>query len=107
MHSADPDRDGAAPYLQLLQDFDAATDAAVQNPYLVAALQQIRPKLQYARSLVENDRTRMRASASEIEELCAAIIDGEPDLAAHAAHVHLYNSRKYTLAAAAARGLSS
>jgi DNA-binding GntR family transcriptional regulator len=79
-------------YYDLNAKFDAAVDEAVNNAYLVVALQSVRMHLSRIRRMARHDPERLRDSAKETLLILEAIIDGDAALAAHATHVHLHNS---------------
>lgn len=79
-------------YYALIADFDAAVDAAVDNPYLTQGLRTIRTHLTRARRLARDNRARLQMSVAEHSLIARAIADGDADLAAHATHVHLHNA---------------
>ena len=83
---------GLAEYYALIDEFDAAVDAAVDNAYLVRALVGVRTHLARIRRLTREHPDRLRAAAAEHQLICAAIADGDAGLAAHATHVHLHRS---------------
>jgi DNA-binding GntR family transcriptional regulator len=87
-------------YYDLVARFDAALDTAVQNPYLVAALKSLRTHLVRVRRLAKDDTARLCQAAAEHLLIVRAIIAGDPDLAAHATHVHLHYALASALAAA-------
>jgi DNA-binding GntR family transcriptional regulator len=84
---ADADR-----YYALISRFDAAIDAAVDNPYLSAALRSVRTHLVRVRRMARDHPLRLSASAGEHGLIARAIGAGDPELAAHATHVHLHNA---------------
>lgn len=79
-------------YFSLIARFDAAVDAAANNPYLTAAVRPIRAHLVRARRLARDNRARIRASVGEHVLIATAIADGDAELAAHATHIHLHNA---------------
>lgn len=79
-------------YYALISRFDAAVDAAVDNPYLTNALRTVRTHLARARRLARDNDARLRASVSEHRLIAAAIAEGDAELAAHATHVHLHHA---------------
>ncbi|QIM16878.1 GntR family transcriptional regulator [Leucobacter insecticola] len=85
--------DGAVEaYYGLIADFDAAIDAAVDNPYLTQGLRTIRTHLARARRLARDNHARLQMSVAEHSLIARAIADGDAGLAAHATHVHLHNA---------------
>lgn len=79
-------------YYALIANFDAAIDAAVDNPYLTQGLRTIRTHLTRARRLARDNPARLQMSVAEHSLIARAISDGDADLAAHATHVHLHNA---------------
>ncbi|MCX6502586.1 MAG: GntR family transcriptional regulator [Microbacterium sp.] len=79
-------------YYALIARFDAALDAAAENDYLAAALRTVRTHLVRVRRLARHKPGRLAASVGEHRLIAQAIAAGDPDLAAHATHVHLHNA---------------
>lgn len=79
-------------YYALIARFDSAIDDAVDNAYLTQALRTIRTHLVRARRLARDNSARLRASVTEHALIAEAIAAGDPDLAAHATHVHLHHA---------------
>lgn len=79
-------------YYSLIARFDARIDDAVANPYLSAALRSVRTHLVRVRRMARDNPLRLSASAGEHELIARAIGAGDPELAAHATHVHLHNA---------------
>lgn len=79
-------------YYALISRFDAAIDVAVDNPYLSAALRSVRTHLVRVRRMARDNPLRLSASAGEHGLIARAIGAGDPELAAHATHVHLHNA---------------
>ncbi|MFJ4036539.1 GntR family transcriptional regulator [Microbacterium sp. NPDC090007] len=79
-------------YYCLIGRFDAAIDTAVDNTYLSAALRSVRTHLVRVRRMARDNPRRLSASAREHELIARAIGGGDPELAAHATHVHLHNA---------------
>ncbi len=79
-------------YYRLIARFDAAIDAAVQNDYLTQALRPIRAHLARARRLARDNAERLHQSVVEHALIAEAIAARDPDLAAHATHVHLHHA---------------
>jgi DNA-binding GntR family transcriptional regulator len=95
------DRDGLRrDYYALVARFDDAIDDAVDNPYLVAAMRTVRTHLARIRHMARSDRSRLLDAAREHALIVHVIIEGNGELAAHATHVHLYNSLSHRLAKA-------
>ena len=86
---ADPRRDA---YYALVARFDDAIDRAVDNDYLVNALDGIRTHLARVRRAAQDNPARLVAAATEHRTIAAAIAERDGDLAAHATHVHLHNA---------------
>ncbi|MDQ1175968.1 GntR family transcriptional regulator [Microbacterium sp. SORGH_AS_0421] len=86
------DTTDADAYYALIARFDAAIDDAVDNAYLSAALRSVRTHLVRVRRMARDNPLRLSASAGEHELIARAIGAGDPELAAHAAHVHLHNA---------------
>lgn len=89
---------GREHYYDLISRFDAALDAAVDNAYLSSALRTIRTHLVRVRRLSRENPTRLSASVGEHRLIAAAIAAQDPELAAHATHVHLHNALTSILA---------
>lgn len=89
---ADVDTAEADAYYALIARFDSAIDAAVDNAYLSAALRSVRTHLVRVRRMARDNPLRLSASAGEHELIARAIGAGDPELAAHATHVHLHNA---------------
>ncbi|OZD54444.1 GntR family transcriptional regulator [Rhodococcus sp. 06-1477-1B] len=79
-------------YYALIARFDAGIDGAVDNAYLSAALRSVRTHLVRVRRMARDNPLRLSASAGEHEVIARAIGAGDPELAAHATHVHLHNA---------------
>lgn len=90
--------DGLSRYYDLIDDFEAAVDAAVANPFLYNALESVRTHLARIRRLARGNQERLRAAAAEHLLIIDAIIAGDTSLAAHATHVHLHQSLTNVLA---------
>lgn len=91
----DPTRHG---YYDLVRRFDEAVDDAVANPYLVTALRGLRTHLVRIRRHAKDDPARLRSAATEHLTIVQAIIARDPELAAHATHVHLHRALENALA---------
>jgi DNA-binding GntR family transcriptional regulator len=83
---------GIHEYYALIDEFDAAIDGAVGNPFLVGALDTARTHLARIRRVARGNPERLRAAAAEHLLILDAIIAGDAALAAHATHVHLHLS---------------
>jgi DNA-binding GntR family transcriptional regulator len=86
---ADPTRSA---YYDLVARFDDAVDEAIDNPYLVAALDGVRTHLARIRRLGRDNPQRLMDAAKEHLLIVDAIVAGDPQLAADATHVHLHRS---------------
>lgn len=82
----------AEDYYTLIARFDAAVDDAVDNAYLSSALRSVRTHLVRVRRMARFNPLRLSASAAEHGLVARAIGAGDPELAAHATHVHLHNA---------------
>lgn len=89
-------------YYDLVRRFDDAIDEAVRNPYLVAALRSLRTHLVRIRRLAQDDPARLRSAAAEHLTIVQAILARDPELAAHATHVHLHRALRHALDTAVA-----
>ncbi|MGY4859757.1 GntR family transcriptional regulator [Cryobacterium sp. AP23] len=94
----DAGEDGIHRYYALIDEFDAAIDTAVDNVFLVGALDTVRTHLARIRRVARGNPERLRAAAAEHLLILDAIIDGDAALAAHATHVHLHLSLASVLA---------
>ncbi len=94
LDDGDPSHDR---YYALVDDLDRAIDRAAANPYLVAALRNLRPHLARLRRVSRDDPDRLRAAAQEHLLIVEAIVDGDADLAASATRVHLHRSLQNVL----------
>lgn len=79
-------------YYALIARFDAQLDAAAANDYLASALRTVRTHLVRVRRLARTRPPRLAASVAEHRLIAQAIVDRDPELAAHATHVHLHNA---------------
>lgn len=79
-------------YYDLVEEFDAAVDAAIANPYLVTALASIRTHLARIRRVSRDNATRLAAAAEEHALIAHAIADRDAVLAEAATEVHLRRS---------------
>ncbi|PNW09315.1 GntR family transcriptional regulator [Microbacterium testaceum] len=79
-------------YYALISRFDSAIDDAVDNAYLSSALRSVRTHLVRVRRMARDNPLRLSASTGEHELIARAIGAGDPELAAHATHVHLHNA---------------
>lgn len=84
--------DDVAAYYARVARLDAAIEAAVANDFLARALQPVRAHLARVRRLASDRPERLRASAGEHALIAQAIASGDPDLAAHATHIHLHRA---------------
>lgn len=85
-------------YYALIARFDVALDDTVDNTYFTSALRTIRTHLARARRLARDNRERLHASVAEHRLIAEAIAAGDPELAAHATHIHLHNALTAILA---------
>lgn len=97
----DAGESGLAQYYALVDELDAAIDAAAANSYLSQALRSVRLHSARVRRSARDNPQRLRAAASEHLLIVSAIRDGDVALAGHATHVHLNLSRANVLATAA------
>ncbi|MGV8858756.1 GntR family transcriptional regulator [Rhodoglobus sp.] len=88
-------------YFDLVRRFDAAVDDAVENDYLTGALNSLRTHLVRVRRLAKDNPERLTAAAREHLLIVQAIVARDPELAAHATHVHLHHALTSALATAA------
>jgi DNA-binding GntR family transcriptional regulator len=84
-------------YYALVARLDAAMDDAVHSRFLLGAIRQLRPHLVRARRLARDNRERLLAAAGEHLTIVEALVDGDPDLAAHATALHLKKSLRNIL----------
>lgn len=92
--------EGLREYFAIVDDIDLAIDDAVDNDYLVAALQNVRLHSSRIRRLASHDHERLRQAASEHLLIVEAIVAGDASLASHATHVHLHKSLTNALSSA-------
>ena len=85
-------------YYDVVDRFDEAVDAAVANPALRGALDSARTHLARARRVSADNPERLRRAAEEHAAICAAIRDGDDELAASLTIVHLRASLSTILA---------
>ena len=90
---------GVHRYYLMIDELEDAVDAAVENPFLVAALRAVRTHLARIRRIARRNPLRLHAAAAEHLLIIDAIIAGDPSLAAHATHIHLHQSLVSVLAA--------
>lgn len=90
---------GRDDYYRAIARFDTELDRAVDNEHLSAALRPVRAHLVRVRWLARDNPERLRASVGEHQLIASAIAAGDPDLAAHATHVHLHNALTHVLSA--------
>jgi DNA-binding GntR family transcriptional regulator len=95
LSESDPGRHA---YYDLVRRFDEALDDAVANPYLVTAMRGLRTHLVRIRRHAKDDSTRLRSAAAEHLMIVQAIIARDPELAAHATHIHLHRALENALA---------
>ena len=99
--------EGLREYFSIVDDIDLAIDDAVDNEYLVAALQNVRLHSSRIRRLASHDHERLRQAASEHLLIIEAIVAGDASLASHATHVHLHKSLTNALSSAESEATSS
>lgn len=90
---------GAMVFYDLNAKFDEAISEAVQNPYLAAALKNVRTHMARIRRIARTNPKRLLEAANETQLIVEAIADGDAALAAHATHVHLHKSHSRVSAA--------
>ena len=93
---------GRHAYYDLVRRFDEALDDAVGNSYLVASLRSLRTHLVRIRRVAQDNPDRLIAAAAEHLLIIDAIVDGDPELAKNATHIHLYRSLRNILDSAEA-----
>ncbi|GAA4431048.1 GntR family transcriptional regulator [Georgenia halophila] len=76
-------------YYDLVAEFDAATDEAMQSPYLLTSLEWVRAHVARARRLSQLNTARLAEAAREHALITEAIAEGDEVLAAQATAVHL------------------
>ncbi|GAA5146610.1 GntR family transcriptional regulator [Microbacterium pseudoresistens] len=86
------DAAGRRAYESLIARFDAAVDDAVSNDYITAALRMVRTHLVRVRRMARDKPRRLADSVAEHRLIAEALAARDPDLAAHATHVHLHNA---------------
>lgn len=79
-------------YYSLIRRFDQALDEAVSNDYLIASLRTIRTHLVRIRRLATAKPERLAESVTEHRLIAEAVVSRDPELAAHATHIHLHNA---------------
>ncbi len=79
-------------YYELVARFDAAVDEAAGNPFLSAALQNVRLRVSRIRRHSHDRPARLLEAAREHLLVVEAILDGDARLAADATRVHLRRS---------------
>ncbi len=84
-------------YFSLIRRFDQALDEAVSNEYLIASLRTIRTHLVRVRRMARAKHDRLEESVVEHRLIAEAVATRNPELAAHATHVHLHNALSSTL----------
>ncbi|HIY67481.1 MAG TPA: GntR family transcriptional regulator [Candidatus Agrococcus pullicola] len=90
--------DGLRRYFSIVDALDEAIDEAAENSYLSAALASVRLHSARIRRLSRHDADRLRNAAKEHLLVVEAILESDPELAAHATHIHLRNSLTSALA---------
>jgi DNA-binding GntR family transcriptional regulator len=97
---ASDDSDRSA-YFDLVRRFDDAVDDAVDNDYLIGALNSLRTHLVRVRRIAKDNPERLAAAAREHLLIVQAIVAHDAELAAHATHVHLHHALSSAVAMAA------
>ncbi|MGR2753425.1 GntR family transcriptional regulator [Agromyces arachidis] len=92
---------GLAGYFAIVDELDDAIEAAVENPFLAAALRSVQLHSARIRRLARHNPDRLRAAAEEHRLIVEAILAGDAELAVHATHVHLHLSLANALATSA------
>ena len=90
---------GIRSYYNLNERLDRAIEDSLSSGYLTAALKSLHLHLARIRRLARHNPERLLAAARETLVIVEAIEAGDADLAAHATHVHLYQSLQASLAA--------
>lgn len=90
---------GANVFYELNAKFDDAIDEAIQNPYMVTTLKNVRTHMARVRKLARSNPARLLEAANETQLIVEAIATGDAALAAHATHVHLHKSHSRVSAA--------
>lgn len=88
-------------YFDLVRRFDAAVDDAVENDYLIGALNSLRTHLVRVRRLAKDNPERLAAAAREHLLIVQAIVARDAELASHATHIHLHHALTSALVMAA------
>lgn len=86
-------------YYELVARLDRAIDGSVANPYLVTAMRNLRTHLVRIRRLARDDTDRLQDAAREHLTIVRAIAAHDPELAAHATHLHLHQALEHLLTA--------
>lgn len=89
LDDADPSRHE---YFEQIQRLDEAIDEAAASPYLSSALRAVRIHSARIRRLSRDNPERLRSATHEHLMIIDAIIEGAPDMAAHATALHLHRS---------------
>src|SRR5690606_26637037 len=84
--------EGRDAYYALIARLDAQVDASHGNEYLTSALRTVRTHLVRVRRMARDKPERLAASAAEHLIIARALAARDPELAAHATHVHLHNA---------------
>lgn len=79
-------------YYALVARLDDAIDLAVDNPFLVSALETVRTHIARIRRLSQDNPDRLREAAREHLQIVDAIVEGDESLAATATRLHLHRS---------------
>lgn len=83
---------GRDAYYALIARLDEQVDASHGNDYLTSALRTVRTHLVRVRRMARDKPERLAASAAEHLVIARALAARDPELAAHATHVHLHNA---------------
>jgi DNA-binding GntR family transcriptional regulator len=86
---ADP---GRQEYFAQIRRLDEAIDEAAASPYLSSALRGIRVHAARIRRIARDNPDRLRAATLEHLMIIDAIVEGSPEMAAHATALHLHRS---------------
>lgn len=95
----DQGQPGIEAYFALIAELDEAVDEAVGNDDFRAALASVRTHSARIRRLARHNPERLREAATEHLLVVEAILDADPELAAHTTHVHLHRSLRHALLA--------
>jgi DNA-binding GntR family transcriptional regulator len=79
-------------YFEQIRRLDEAIEHAAASPYLSSALRAVRVHSARIRRLSRDNPDRLRAATQEHLMIIDAIIEGSPEMAAHATALHLHRS---------------